>query len=165
MPHQRPHHIQCQTRRQMQCQIRRMTPADEASVIQILKVSQVNPEFPSGSCWTEAQAREECRRGLGWVVIDDPSGQVAGFILAQDVGSAWEIEFLATAQDARRCGVMKNLLSQMILELPPGKAIWLEVHEANMPARRLYERHGFKQVGTRPEYYADGGSACLYNYG
>jgi len=142
-----------------------LIPADEASVIQILKASQVNPEFPSGPCWTEVQACEECRSGLGWVAIDDLSGQVVGFVLAQDVGSAWEIGFLATAQDARRCGVMKSVLSQMIRELPPGKAIWLEVHEANMPARRLYERHGFKQVGTRSEYYTDGGAACLYNYG
>jgi [ribosomal protein S18]-alanine N-acetyltransferase len=34
--------------------------------------------------------------------------------------------------------------------------LWLEVRESNAPARRLYERHGFKQVGLRKGYYPAG---------
>ncbi|QHE89062.1 ribosomal-protein-alanine N-acetyltransferase [Hydrogenophaga sp. BPS33] len=34
--------------------------------------------------------------------------------------------------------------------------LWLEVRESNTPARRLYERHGFSQVGLRKAYYPAG---------
>jgi ribosomal-protein-alanine N-acetyltransferase len=36
----------------------------------------------------------------------------------------------------------------------------LEVGEDNTPARRLYARAGFREVGRRPGYYA-GGKAAL----
>lgn len=31
--------------------------------------------------------------------------------------------------------------------------LWLEVRQSNAPARRLYERYGFRQVGVRRGYY------------
>ncbi|MDO9436077.1 ribosomal protein S18-alanine N-acetyltransferase [Hydrogenophaga sp.] len=34
--------------------------------------------------------------------------------------------------------------------------LWLEVRESNTPARRLYERYGFGQVGLRKGYYPAG---------
>jgi [ribosomal protein S18]-alanine N-acetyltransferase len=34
--------------------------------------------------------------------------------------------------------------------------LWLEVRKSNLPARRLYESHGFAQVGLRKGYYPDG---------
>lgn len=34
--------------------------------------------------------------------------------------------------------------------------LWLEVRESNAPARRLYERYGFTQVGLRKGYYPAG---------
>jgi [ribosomal protein S18]-alanine N-acetyltransferase len=34
-------------------------------------------------------------------------------------------------------------------------AILLEVRESNLPARRLYEKHGFRGVGRRQVYYMD----------
>jgi ribosomal-protein-alanine N-acetyltransferase len=34
-----------------------------------------------------------------------------------------------------------------------GKKIFLEVAENNMPARKLYERNGYKQIAIRRGYY------------
>ena len=31
--------------------------------------------------------------------------------------------------------------------------LWLEVRKSNSPARRLYERYGFRQVSVRRDYY------------
>jgi ribosomal-protein-alanine N-acetyltransferase len=37
----------------------------------------------------------------------------------------------------------------------------LEVRLSNVPARRLYEKFGFRPVGIRPRYYSDNGEDAL----
>ena len=37
----------------------------------------------------------------------------------------------------------------------------LEVRLSNLPARRLYEKFGFRPVGLRPHYYSDNGEDAL----
>jgi ribosomal-protein-alanine N-acetyltransferase len=37
----------------------------------------------------------------------------------------------------------------------------LEVRLSNIPARRLYEKYGFRPVGLRPRYYSDNGEDAL----
>ena len=37
----------------------------------------------------------------------------------------------------------------------------LEVRPSNIPARRLYEKYGFKVVGVRPRYYSDDNEDAL----
>ena len=37
----------------------------------------------------------------------------------------------------------------------------LEVRLSNLPARRLYEKYGFRPVGVRPRYYSDDGEDAL----
>src|SRR5947209_539 len=37
----------------------------------------------------------------------------------------------------------------------------LEVRLSTMPARRLYEKYGFRPVGIRPRYYSDNGEDAL----
>jgi ribosomal-protein-alanine N-acetyltransferase len=36
-------------------------------------------------------------------------------------------------------------------------SVFLEVDERNLPARRLYAGVGFREVGRRPNYYAESG--------
>jgi len=48
-------------------------------------------------------------------------------------------------------------------ESEAASAILLEVRESNLPARRLYEKHGFREVGRRRVYYQDpADDAVLY---
>lgn len=37
----------------------------------------------------------------------------------------------------------------------------LEVRLSNLPARKLYEKYGFRPVGLRPRYYSDNGEDAL----
>ncbi len=62
---------------------------------------------------------------------------------------------LAVRASMRRQGVGRALAAEAIrlgLEQGAGRAV-LEVRASNEPARTLYTRLGFVQVGTRPHYY------------
>ena len=63
----------------------------------------------------------------------------------------------------RRRGVGERLLLAL-LDLAvarQAREATLEVRLSNLPARKLYEKHGFRPVGIRPRYYSDNGEDAL----
>jgi ribosomal-protein-alanine N-acetyltransferase len=56
---------------------------------------------------------------------------------------------------ARRQGIASALVAELIAEARRRKAVeaFLEVRVDNAPARSLYLREGFAEVGMRPGYY------------
>jgi ribosomal-protein-alanine N-acetyltransferase len=63
----------------------------------------------------------------------------------------------------RRQGIGETLLLAL-LELAIGRMAreaTLEVRLSNLPARRLYEKFGFRPVGVRPRYYSDNNEDAL----
>lgn len=137
--------------------IRRLQAADLASLAWIDSLQ--SPQFhwnvhqlfqlaPSHEIW-------------GWV----PSGRVLGFVAVMPLPQAWEISLLATHPDYQKQGVMRSLLRAWRMEASHQEVeVWLEVHENNGPARTLYQNLGFRLVGRRPKYYADGGAALLMTW-
>ena len=84
-----------------------------------------------------------------------PHGKTMGFVICRSSGQEGEILSLAVAPGVRRNGLGSALLDAakahaMTREI---EALFLEVAEDNMAARRLYENSGFKIVGRRPRYY------------
>lgn len=144
--------------------VREIRADDAPSIFSLIEQLRAASAVPIGPRWTEAQVREECVFG-GWLLEDKDERRILAFVLVRDIESAWEISFLGTAIDSRGRGLMRALLGHIFSLRPPGRPIWLEVHELNEPARHLYETMGFIEVGRRPRYYADGGAARLYNYG
>ncbi len=63
----------------------------------------------------------------------------------------------------RRRGVGERLLLALldIAVARRAREATLEVRLSNMPARRLYEKYGFRPVGIRPRYYSDNGEDAL----
>lgn len=54
------------------------------------------------------------------------------------------------------------LLSMLDLAIDAGaREATLEVRLSNLPARRLYEKFGFRPVGLRPRYYSDNNEDAL----
>lgn len=108
------------------------------------------------SPWTLNQIKEEIERSWNRGMFED--GVLIGFIFAREQDLGLEITNLGTRFENRRQGVMKRLLDEL-LKMRPRADIWLEVHEKNTPAIRLYEKLGFKEIGRRKRYYNDGSSA------
>lgn len=90
-------------------------------------------------------------------------GNLAGFVLYRELEMAWEISLVASHPRFRRQGFMEFLLRHMIDSKGQSRELWLEVHEENVGAQKLYEKLGFKEIRRRPRYYKDGATAILYS--
>lgn len=86
-----------------------------------------------------------------------------GFIMSRLMGGEAEILSVAIAPARRGRGLSRPLL-EFHLRVLAGRAIravFLEVDEHNAPARRLYARAGFGEVGRRQNYYGGGATALV----
>ncbi|MGA8732466.1 MAG: ribosomal protein S18-alanine N-acetyltransferase [Terriglobales bacterium] len=101
------------------------------------------------------------------LVLEEEAG-VRGFVVGRAVGEQWEIENIAVAASVRRHGLGTRLLEEF-LDLARGhgaQAVFLEVRESNLAARRLYEKWAFVEVGWRKGYYREPGEdAIVYRLG
>jgi ribosomal-protein-alanine N-acetyltransferase len=91
-------------------------------------------------------------------------GNVVGFIISRLVLDEAEILSTAVAAHRRGKGLARQLLDLHLRRLAGlgARTVFLEVEEGNVPARRLYQRAGFRQVGRREGYYpAARGAAAL----
>jgi ribosomal-protein-alanine N-acetyltransferase len=84
---------------------------------------------------------------------------MAGFILSRLAAGEAEILSVAVAPARRGKGLARRLLDLHLRRLAglSVRAVFLEVDEDNEPARRLYRRAGFREVGRRPGYYPQAG--------
>jgi ribosomal-protein-alanine N-acetyltransferase len=78
------------------------------------------------------------------------------------VGEEAEILSIATVAARRGKGLARRLLDLHLRRLAGlgVRAVFLEVDEGNVPARRLYRRAGFREVGRRKAYYPAGNGAA-----
>jgi ribosomal-protein-alanine acetyltransferase len=106
----------------------------------------------------------DCPRRLVWVAED---GELQGFLAALIGRHEWELENIAVARRARRCGLGGQLLRELIgrARTEGAEAIFLEVRESNQAARSLYEKSGFREAGWRQNYYREPQEAAvIYRY-
>ncbi|HYS50192.1 MAG TPA: GNAT family N-acetyltransferase [Xanthobacteraceae bacterium] len=89
-----------------------------------------------------------------------------GFIVSRIAGGEAEILSVAVARAQQGRGLARRLLDLHLRRLAGlgVRAVFLEVDDDNVPARRLYARNAFREVGRRDGYYprpAGGAGAAL----
>lgn len=95
------------------------------------------------------------------VALDD--GAVIGYAgLCDYPDEAW-VQTIAVAQVAQGTGLGSRLLTELLEEAGRRRQrrVSLEVRADNLPAQRLYERHGFTRAGVRRGYYPGGVDALV----
>lgn len=67
------------------------------------------------------------------------------------------IATIATHPDWRGRGIGQRILLALLREAQRRQAqtVTLEVRVSNLPAQRLYQKYGFREVGRRKAYYQD----------
>jgi ribosomal-protein-alanine N-acetyltransferase len=83
---------------------------------------------------------------------------LAGLVLSRLADGEAEILSIAVTAPRRGRGLAGRLIDLHLRRLAGlgVAALFLEVDEDNTPARRLYTRAGFREVGRRPAYYPGG---------
>lgn len=96
--------------------------------------------------------------GFAAIETGRPHSPPAGFVLARHGGGEAEILTVAVARVWRRRGIGRQLMDAVLRDLHTARAesLFLEVDETNTAALALYRRLGFRQVGSRPDYYTHG---------
>jgi len=130
-----------------------------AALNDVSAILAIEQQAPNAAHWTPDQYSKLVGSGVVLVAEEaaEEASQICGFICAKAVASEWEIENVVVAAEFLRRGIANELLRALIqrAENEAASAILLEVRESNLPARRLYEKHGFREVGRRRVYYRD----------
>lgn len=127
-----------------------------ATVRDIPRLIAIAQESASAGHWTVSQYEQALTESKPFrLVLVLEADRVLGFIVAAEIAGEWELENIAVTASAQRQGYADRLLAALLEELRKSAArtIYLEVRVSNEPARRLYEKWGFQQVGVRPGYY------------
>jgi len=141
-------------------EIRPLKPQDEDRVLQVVAdLYRAHPHL-TGFQWPSETLRAEFRSSEGWGVFQ--GGRLASFVLYRPSPAVWEISVVACHPEFWHHGLTRSLLSHLVVVKPADRELWLEVHEENTRAWRLYESLGFQRVGIRANYYPNGGTAWLY---
>lgn len=129
--------------------IRPVGPSDLEACLAIERAAYPNP-------WSRGPFEDllALEPGLAIAAVDG-AGRILGYALGWVVADEAELANLAVDPPRRRRGVGSALLSAFAAAAAArgARRIWLEVREGNGPARALYARRGFREVGRRRGYY------------
>jgi [ribosomal protein S18]-alanine N-acetyltransferase len=142
-----------------------MTAADAARLVP-MTIEHVERLLPyerdmfGTESWSAAAYRDELadRRHRYYVAVESADGELLGWAGVMVVQDAAEILTVGVVPAARRSGLARRLLAELLAEAVRRGAseAFLEVRVDNDAARTLYRSEGFADVGRRRGYY-DGG--------
>ena len=131
---------------------RRMTEADLDAVVAIESEVHAHP-------WTRGNFADSLESGYECWAAERGARVVAYGVLMIGAGDAHLLN-LSVAADWQRQGIGAEF-TRFFVKLAGdygAQKLFLEVRPSNTPARALYARSGFAEVGLRRDYYpADGG--------
>jgi ribosomal-protein-alanine N-acetyltransferase len=136
---------------------------DRMTVDDLLAVHVIERESFS-TPWPEHAYRQEIEQNrLAHYIVARYGNGIVGFAGIWLLVDEAHVTTFATRTAWRRQGIGERLLVALLdLSLARGaKEATLEVRPSNVPAKRLYEKYGFKVVGVRPRYYSDNNEDAL----
>ncbi len=96
-------------------------------------------------------------------LIAECDGQVVGYLMAWCAEDQLHILNIAVSESLRRRGIGSRLVAAARTQALARNLseITLEVRDSNRAAKNFYFKHGYRQTGTRPGYYADTGEDAV----
>jgi [ribosomal protein S18]-alanine N-acetyltransferase len=148
------------TRGPSNVEIHTLEESDLDAVIGIAETLAEAPHWARGR-YADLLRADSSRPRIALVAQNSASREVLGFAVASLTPSLIpaeaELESIAVAAPAQRCGIGRLLLASLVTRLRTvGTAeLHLEVRASNFAAICFYQAQNFKQTGVRPRYYTD----------
>ena len=129
-------------------EIKKMDTSHVAQVAALEMVCFTDP-------WSENSVASELENPLSLWLVALQQDMVVGYVGSQSVLGEGDMMNLAVAPGFRRQKIAEKLVLALIRALLEKnvRSLTLEVRASNEPAKALYEKLGFLQVGRRPNYY------------
>lgn len=123
----------------------------EAHVSQVAELEKICFRDP----WSVKSVSDELTNPLSLWLVAIEGDRVAGYVGSQTVMGETDMMNVAVHPDFRRSGIAEALIRELEIQLKSleSRCLTLEVRASNEPARNLYEKLGFSQIGKRPNYY------------
>ena len=105
--------------------------------------------------WSEKSVASELDNKLSLWLVAVEEDEVVGYIGSQTCCDETDMMNVAVHSQHRRKGIAEALVLALVeaLKEAGSHCLTLEVRASNEPAKALYEKLGFGQVGRRPNYY------------
>lgn len=105
--------------------------------------------------WTPEQLSAQMPDNMHLFIVAENGDELLGYVGMMYVLDEGYISNVAVSPDYRRQGIGDALINELLhrAEELSLAFVTLEVRESNTPARTLYGKHGFKDVGRRKNYY------------
>ena len=142
----------------MEIKIQRMQKSDVDNVINIEEKAYGEHH------WSKESFLNELSNDLArYYAAFDINGNLLGYAGCWQILEEVHITNIAVSPDFRRQKIGERLLRQIIDDCYKNKAkyITLEVRVSNNAAIKLYEKYGFKSLGTRKGYYQNNNEDAL----
>ena len=137
----------------------RMEPMSEVHVASVAELENLCFSDP----WSINSVASELKNPLSLWLVAMEGERLAGYIGSQSVLGESDMMNVAVHPDFRRRGIAEALVLELARALKEkgNHSLSLEVRQTNEPAKKLYEKLGFEQVGLRPNYYRNPREAAL----
>src|SRR5664280_2133475 len=125
---------------------------DDLPAVQVIERAAFSAPWPANAYRTELETNK-----LAHYLVVRVGDEIAGFAGLWLMVDEAHVTTFAIAPAWRRNRLAERLLVAILdiaLDRQATEAT-LEVRLSNLPARRLYEKFGFRPVGIRPRYYRD----------
>ena len=132
----------------MSIEIRKALPADAEGIFKVEGIC-------SGEPWTLPEIEEELAFSQAYTVAALQDGAIIGFCTIQYAMESAHINEFGVLPDCRRQGIGQRLLEEIFRFCRENgvQELTLEVRTGAAPARAVYDRNGFVQVGKRKNFY------------
>lgn len=134
----------------------RFVPMSEHDLDRIAAIELDLYPFP----WTRGNFADSLQAGYSTWTLRGPQDELLAYAVLMLALDEAHLLNLSVARPCQRHGLGWRMLDWMSARARENGAriLFLEVRPTNIEAHRLYERYGFKKIGTRRDYYpAHGG--------
>jgi ribosomal-protein-alanine N-acetyltransferase len=103
-------------------------------------------------------------KNYNYLVAKSNDGKIIGYIGISYVIDSADIISIVVHKNYTKKGIATLLLQEIFAFAKENniQKIMLEVRSSNLPAQKLYEKHGFKQIAIRKKYYDNTEDALIY---